>query len=188
MLRISPASLLALGLFAGAGSLTAGCPKAREASAPAAAPAALPAAAPAQAEGVGSPLAAAPSGNVSAREILKRAASSASAAVVDLDALAAKPSSAALGKACVGLGELEAYLVSLSYLLSDKLLVFDAPDSGPTPALHQDPRRWVSTAGRLAPLCTRPGSSSDDFASDIAEAKANIAAAVTALVALASKP
>jgi hypothetical protein len=122
-------------------------------------------------------------GSPFAREILKRARSASQGSLTALEALATKPSSAALAQACNRLGEVEAYLVVLSYLLNEKAVAYDVPAT-PLAGPHADPRSWVSTAERLAPLCHRPGSSADDFASDIAEAKKNLATAVAVLTAL----
>ena len=120
---------------------------------------------------------------MSGREILKRARIAVTSSETALTALAAKPSSAALGKACILLGEVEAYLVTLAYLASEKIVTIST-DAGEKSALHADPLGWVSTADRLAPLCSRPGSSADDFSSDIAEVRANREAVGRALTTL----
>ncbi|MCA2959250.1 MAG: hypothetical protein IOD12_03300 [Silvanigrellales bacterium] len=122
-------------------------------------------------------------GSVSGREVLKRARIAVTSSETALTALAAKPSSAALGKACILLGEVEAYLVTLAYLASEKIVTIST-EAGDKSALHADPMGWVSTADRLAPLCSRPGSSADDFSSDIAEVRANLEVVGRALVTL----
>lgn len=122
-------------------------------------------------------------GSISGREVLKRARRAVTSSETALSALAANPSSAALGKACILLGEVEAYLVTLAYLASEKIVTIST-DAGEKSALHADPLGWVSTADRLAPLCSRPGSSADDFSSDIAEVRANLEVVVRALATL----
>jgi hypothetical protein len=132
--------------------------------------------------------------SVSGGELVKRARSASDSALTDLAALEKTPSSAALGRACGKLGELEAYLVALSYLLDEGLVPFSpllargeggasgqaqqaeepGVSSGTNTKKHADPRQWVSTAASLAPLCVRRGSSSDDFADDVAMARANV--------------
>ncbi len=135
------------------------------------------------------PRSASPSGRqpIAPSEILKRAMASGKSSRGQLSSLRDKPSAHALAAVCGNLGELEAYLVSLAFLVNDGFLAHNvavaAPQSAPMAPAEglSDPMQWVSSAAGIAPLCGRRGSSLEDFLDDISNVEKNLGAVELAL-------